>query len=80
MKAEFYVSNVGGYFGGIWLGLGEYCTVCAKPGKMEKEEKGWVMELKTSNGTAGFSGKSHRLHRNITKINPPSLPQSSDSI
>ena len=54
MKAELYVSNVGRHFWGIfWLGLGGHCTVCAKS---EKEEKGCViLELKTSDGTAGFS-------------------------
>ena len=32
MKADLSVSNVGRNLFWIWLGLGEYCTVCAKPG------------------------------------------------
>ena len=37
MKADFYVSNMGRYLFWIWLGLGEYCTVCAKPGKSKRK-------------------------------------------
>ena len=39
MKAYFYVSNAGIYLCWIWLGLGENCTVCAKPGNKENGKK-----------------------------------------
>ena len=49
MKAEFYVSYVGRYFGGIWLGFRElhwialYVQNCENQGKQKKEEKGCVI-------------------------------------
>ena len=48
MKADFYVSNMVRNLFWIWLGLGGYCTVCAKPGNREdrkKEEKVFNFKL-----------------------------------
>ena len=56
MKADFYVGIMGRYLLWIWLGVGGYCMVCAKPGNREngKRRKGCVMQLKTSDDT-GFA-------------------------
>ena len=55
MKADFYVVIMGRYLFWIWLGLGGYCSVFAKPKKR-------LCDL-PSDGTAGFASVNKQPRR-----------------
>ena len=51
MKADVYVVIMGRYLFWIWLGLGGYCSVFAKPKKRLRDLP--------SDGTAGFASSNN---------------------